>query len=85
MQGMDEATMVANAGAMLQLGLAELKNPTFTQRAVEAVNAFLKDPRSLTILAKPAQPITVQQLMTLDPNNPGAAIDPLGVTVSAND
>jgi hypothetical protein len=85
MQGMDEATMVANAGAMLQLGLAELKNPTFTQKAVEAINAFLKDPRSLTILAKPAQPITVQQIMALDPNNPGAAIDQLGVTISAND
>ncbi|WP_162918305.1 hypothetical protein [Taklimakanibacter deserti] len=85
MQNMDEATMVANAGAMLQLGLAELKNPTFTQKAVEAVNAYLKDPRSLTILAKPAQPVTVQQLMALDPNNPGAAIDQLGVTISAND
>jgi hypothetical protein len=85
MQNMDEATMVANTGAMLQLGLAELKNPTFTQKAVEAVNAFLKDPRSLTILAKPPQPITVQQLLALDPNNPGAAIDQLGVTISAND
>ncbi|MFZ5676633.1 MAG: hypothetical protein ACOZAM_27035 [Pseudomonadota bacterium] len=85
MQGMDEATMVANAGAMLQLGLAELKNPAFTQKAVEAVNAYLKDPRSLTILAKPAQPVTVQQIMALDPNNPGAALDQLGVTISAND
>jgi hypothetical protein len=85
MQNMDEATMIANAGAMVQLGLAELKNPAFTQKAVEAVNAYLKDPRSLTILAKPAQPITVQQLMALDPNNPGAAIDQLGVTISAND
>ncbi|WP_119391416.1 hypothetical protein [Taklimakanibacter lacteus] len=85
MQGKDEATMVANAGAMLQLGLAELKNPAFTQKAVEAVNAYLKDPQSLTILAKPAQPVTVQQLMALDPANPGAAIDQLGVTISAND
>ncbi|MGE0007652.1 MAG: hypothetical protein AB7S92_18975 [Parvibaculaceae bacterium] len=85
MQGMDEATMVANAGAMLQLGLAELKNPDFTQKAVEAVNAYLKDPRSITILAKPAQPVTVQQIMALDPANPGAAIDQLGVTISAND
>lgn len=85
MQGMDEATMVANAGAMLQLGLAELKNPAFTQKAVEAVNAYLKDPRSLTILAKPAQPVSVMQLMALDPANPGAAIDQLGVTISAND
>lgn len=85
MQNMDEATMVANAGAIVQLGLAELKNPAFTQKAVEAVTAYLKDPRSLTILAKPAQPVTVQQLMALDPNNPGAAIDQLGVTISAND
>ncbi len=85
MQGMDEATLVANAGAMLQLGLAELKNPAFTQKAVEAVNAYLKDPRSITILAKPAQPVSVMQLMALDPNNPGAALDQLGVTVSAND
>ena len=85
MQGMDEATMVANAGAMLQLGLAELKNPGFTQKAVEAVNAYLKDPQSITIVAKPAQPVTVQQLMALDPANPGAAIDQLGVTISAND
>lgn len=85
MQGMDEATMVANAGAMLQLGLAELKNPAFTQKAVEAVNAYLKDPQSLTIVAKPAQPVTVQQLMALDPANPGAALDQLGVSISAND
>lgn len=85
MQGMDEATMIANAGAMLQLGLAELKNPAFTQKAVEAINAYLKDPRSLTILAKPAQPVSVMQLMALDPNNPGAAIDQLGLSISAND
>lgn len=85
MQGMDEATMLANAGAMVQLGLAELKNPAFTQKAVEAINAYLKDPRSITILAKPAQPISVQKLMALDPNNPGAAIDQLGVAISAND
>jgi hypothetical protein len=85
MQNMDEATMIANAGAMVQLGLAELKNPAFTQKAVEAVNAYLKDPQSLTIVAKPAQPVTVQQLMALDPANPGAAIDQLGVSISAND
>lgn len=85
MQGMDEATLIANAGAMVQLGLAELKNPTFTQKAVDAVNAYLKDPRSITILAKPAQPISVMQIMALDPSNPGAAIDQLGLTVSAND
>jgi hypothetical protein len=85
MQGMDEATLKQSAGAIVQLGLAELKNPAFTAQVVAAVNAFLNDPRSITILAKPAQPVTVQQLMQLDPANPGAAIDQLGVSVTAND
>ena len=86
MQGMDEATLWSPMPApSLQLGLAELKNPAFTEKSVAAVNAYLKDPRSITILAKPAQPVTVMQLMPLDPNNPGAAIDQLGVSISAND
>jgi hypothetical protein len=85
MQGMDEQTFVASAGAMVQLGLATLKNPAFTEKVVAAVNAYLKDPRSITLTAKPAQPVTVMQVMSLDPANPGAAIDQLGVSVSAND
>lgn len=85
MQGMDEATLKQSAGAIVQLGLAELKNPAFTAQVVAAVNAYLNDPRSITLLAKPAQPVTVQQLMQLDPANPGAAIDQLGVSVTAND
>ena len=84
-QGMDEAAMVANAGAMMQIGLMQLKNQAFTDQVVGAVNAFLKDPQSFTVSLKPAAPIKVQQLMTLDPSNPGAAIDVLGVSVTAND
>jgi hypothetical protein len=85
MQGMDEAAMVANAGAMMQIGLMQLKNQAFTDQVVGAVNAFLKDPKSFTVSLKPAAPVKVQQLMTLDPTNPGAAIDVLGVSVTAND
>jgi hypothetical protein len=85
MQGMDEAAMVANAGAMMQIGLMQLKNQAFTDQVVGAVNAFLKDPKSFTISLKPAAPVKVQQLMTLDPANPGAAVDVLGVSVTAND
>jgi hypothetical protein len=84
MQGMDEATFIANAGAMAQIGLAELKSPEFTQKAVAAINAFLNDPKSLTIAAKPAAPVTVMQMMSLDPANPGAAIQQLGIMVEAN-
>ena len=41
--------------------------------------------KSLTIAAKPANPVKVSEIMALDPNAPGAAITKLGVSVSAND
>jgi hypothetical protein len=85
MQGMDETTMVANAGAMMQLGLMQLKNQAFTDQVVGAVNAFLKDPKSITVSMKPAQPIAVQSLMMLNPADPGAAITTLGLSVTSND
>jgi hypothetical protein len=85
MQGTDEATLIGNATAMLQLGLSQLKNTAFTQQAVASVGAFLNNPRSLTLSLKPSQPVRFLQLMQIDPNRPGAAIDLLGVTMSAND
>ena len=85
MQGMDEAAMVANAGAMVQMGMMQLNNQAFTDQVVGAINGFLKDPRSLTITLKPATPVKVIDLMTLNPANPGEAIEKLGVSVTAND
>ncbi len=85
MQGMDEAAMVANAGAIVQVGLMQLKNQAFTDQVVGAVNAFLKDPKSITVSLKPAQPVPVQSIMTLNPADPAAAITLLGVSVTAND
>ncbi len=85
MQGMDEAAMVANAGAMMQIGLMQLNNQAFTDQVVGAVNSFLKDPKSITVSMKPSAPLKVQELMTLNPANPGEAIGKLGVSVTAND
>jgi hypothetical protein len=85
MQGMDEQTMIGNIAAMTQLGLSQLKQPDFTARTVGAITAFLMDPKSLTITLRPAHPVAVQQLMNLDPADPGAAIPLLGLTVTAND
>ena len=85
MQGMDEAAMVANAGAMMQLSLMQLKNQAFTDQVVGAVNTFLKDPKSITLSLAPSAPIKVQEIMTLNPSNPGAAIDLFGASVTAND
>ncbi|MBL8895555.1 MAG: hypothetical protein JNJ53_13200, partial [Rhizobiales bacterium] len=47
--------------------------------------SFLKDPKSITLSMQPPQPIAVQQLMSMNPADPGAAIDSLGLKVLAND
>jgi len=85
MQGMDEATLIANTTAIMQIGLAALGNQTFTSEVVGAVGAFLKEPKSLSVALRPTKPVTIQELMALDPSKPGAAIDLLGVHVTAND
>jgi hypothetical protein len=75
----------ANAGAMVQMSLVQLNNQAFTEQVTGAVNAFLKDPKSITISVKPPAPLKVQELMMLNPANPGEAIGKLGITVTAND
>jgi hypothetical protein len=85
MQGMDEATLIANTTAIMQIGLAALRNQPFTSEVVGAVGTFLKEPKSLSVALRPTKPVTIQELMALDPSKPGAAIDLLGVHVTAND
>ena len=85
MQGMDEKTLIASAGPMLQLGLMQLQDQAFAQQAAAAVNAFLSDPKSITIALTPAAPVKVSEIMTLNPAAPGEAITKLGVSVKAND
>jgi hypothetical protein len=84
-QNMDEATLIGNAGAFLQLGLSQLRNPELAASTVTAVADFLNNPRSITLSVRPEQPVELSRLMALDPANPGAAIGLLGVTVRANE
>jgi len=83
--GMDENTLRASIGPMLQLALVQFQNEAFSQQAMAAVNAFFANPKSLTITAKPAASLSVAQLSAMDPNKPGEAITKLGLTVTAND
>jgi hypothetical protein len=85
MQGMDEKTLVASVGPMMQMGLMQLQNEAFAQQAAAAVNSFLADPKSITVTAKPAAPLKVSDFMAMNPNAPGEAITKLGITVTAND
>lgn len=85
MQGMDEKTMVASVGPMLQMGLMQLQNEAFAKQAMDAVTGFLNDPKSITVSFNPAAPVKVSDFAAMNPNAPGEAITKLGVTVSAND
>ena len=85
MQGVDEAALIANAGAMAQMGLMQLQNQAFSEQTVAALNAFLKEPKSLSVTANPAAPLKVSDLMAMNPAAPGEIITKLGLTVSAND
>ena len=85
MQGMDEKTMLASVGPMMQMGLMQLQNQAFAEQTSKAVNSFLADPKSITVSLKPAAPVKVSDVMTMNPAAPGEAITKLGVSVSAND
>jgi hypothetical protein len=85
MQGTDPQTMIANAGAMVQIGMSALNVPALTEQVVKAVSAYLADPKSITIAIKPASPLGIAQLMTINPADPAAAVTLLGVSVTAND
>lgn len=85
MQGMDEKTLRASIGPMLQLTLVQLQNEAFTKQATEAVTAFLASPKSITLTAQPSAPLSFAEFSTMDPNKPGDAITKLGLSVKAND
>lgn len=85
MQGMDEKTLVASVGPMMQMGLMQLQNEAFAKQAMDAVSAFLAAPKSITLTAKPAAPLKVSDFMTMNPQAPGEAITRMGLGVTAND
>jgi hypothetical protein len=84
-QGMDENSVKANATAMATLGLSQLKSPELVQQATTAINSYLGDPKSFTISVKPQKPLGIRDFIALNPNDPAAVINLLGVSVKAND
>ena len=83
-QGVSEDTVISMAGPMVQMALAYLNAPDFSSKAAAAVEAFLKDPRSIALVAEPATPVTGTDFMTLDPDALGEALERLGAAIVAN-
>lgn len=73
------------AKGMVPFMLAKLNNPELTQQASAAVTAFLENPKSLTISAKPAAPVPFAVLAAGGMGDPTSLPKTLGVTVTAND
>ena len=84
-QGMKPADIANQAKMVVPFVLAQLNNPELTAQASQAVSAFLDDPQSLTISARPAQPVPFAPLFATAMTTPAELTKSLGVTVSAND
>lgn len=84
MQGMDEKVLLASIPPTIQLTLVQLQNEALTKQAVDAVTAFLADPKSLMLSIKPEAPMKLLEFNALDPAKPGEAITKLGVSITAN-
>jgi len=84
-QGMKRADIANQSKAVLPFLLAQLNNPDLTAQATQAVSTFLDDPKSLTISARPAQPVPFAMLAATAMMVPAELTKALGVTVSAND
>jgi hypothetical protein len=84
-QGMSATDVANQAKAVVPFMLAQLQNPEFTAQVSEAVNAFMDNPHSIEISAKPATPQPLSALMAAGMGDPKSLITTLGVTVKANE
>ena len=84
-QGMKPADIANQAKAVVPFVLAQLNNPELTAQASRAIAAFLDDPQSLTVSARPAEPVPFALIFATAMTTPVELTKSLGVTVTAND
>lgn len=71
--------------AAFQIFLRTLENPTLEQQVGQAVGAFLRDPRSLAIVAAPPEPVPLMEIIGLLLSAPTIVPSLLNIVVTAND
>ncbi|MDO6963751.1 hypothetical protein [Rhizobium alvei] len=84
-QGVDGKQFAQSIKGMLPMMLGQLNMPDLQTQIVSAANAFLDDPKSLTVSAEPAQPLPFPQIMGAGMGNPADLVKTLNVKVTAND
>lgn len=83
-QGTDRKSLIGMAKAVLPFTMAQLNKPEFTQQLTEVVGTFLENPKSIEIIAKPAEPLTFLELVTAGSAQPQNLIDVLELQAKAN-
>ena len=82
-QGLDAETMKAQALGILPIVLQQLDKPEFVNELVAALKTLLETKGKITATATPPAPVLILQLMGAGASAPGAVIDLLNVSVSA--
>jgi hypothetical protein len=84
MMGASRDDIVAQLNGALPFMLNAINNPPFQEKVATAAQAFLSDPKSITITANPAQPVPFQEIMGSAMSAPQTLPDALAIDVTAN-
>ena len=84
-QGMKPGDIANQAKAVLPFLLGQLGNAELTAQAMQAVGAFLDNPKNITIKANPSAPVPFALLAADVMSDPKELTRRLGVTVTSND
>ncbi|MBU4530059.1 MAG: immunoglobulin domain-containing protein [Hoeflea sp.] len=84
-QGVTGEQMGQSLKFMVPMMLGQLGIPALQQQITAAANAFLDNPQTFTITAKPANPVGVPMIMGAGMGDPKSLVDLLNVKVTAND
>jgi hypothetical protein len=82
--GASREDIVAQLNGALPFMLNAINNPAFQEKVAKAGQAFLTDPKSLTITLNPAQPVPFQEIMGSAMSAPQTLPDMLAIDVTAN-
>jgi len=83
-QGVDGKQFAQSLKGMLPMMLGQMNMPDLQKQISDAANAYLDEPKSLEVSAKPAQPMPFPQIMGAAMGNPADLAKTLNVQVTAN-
>jgi hypothetical protein len=84
-QGVTGEQLAQSLKGLVPIMMAQLNLPELQNQVSSAVNAFLDNPKSLTISAEPEKPVPFPMIMGAAMGAPNTVPSVLGVKVTAND